>query len=97
MRLNIFQASPWTVMLSGLRRHSLQSNIFAVKRSDNYSHGRPTLILSVLKTLRLSNPLGSNLSFLTVFGPQLLALDEQGEHMLIWTTEGGKHVFFSQL
>ena len=43
--------------------------------------------------LRLSNPLGTNLSFITIFGPQLLALNEQGDKMLIWNTSNGGNCF----
>lgn len=33
---------------------------------------------------RLTNPLGTKLSFILVFGEQLLALTENGSRMLIW-------------
>ncbi|KAF8912114.1 Utp21-domain-containing protein [Gymnopilus junonius] len=35
---------------------------------------------------RLTNPLEKNLSFITIFGSQLLALTENGDRMLIWNT-----------
>ncbi|KAH9484417.1 U3 small nucleolar RNA-associated protein 21-like protein [Psilocybe cubensis] len=35
---------------------------------------------------RVTNPLGTHLSFITVFGSQLLALTENGDRMLIWST-----------
>ncbi|KAJ3552995.1 hypothetical protein NM688_g3858 [Phlebia brevispora] len=38
---------------------------------------------------RLSNPLGSKLAFMLVFGNQLLALTEDGGHMLVWETAEG--------
>ncbi|KAL6305314.1 Utp21-domain-containing protein [Sparassis latifolia] len=36
---------------------------------------------------RVVNPLGTNISFITIFGHQLLALTEDGEKMLVWDTE----------
>ena len=47
------------------------------------------------QVLRLSNPLGTNLSFVTIFGPQLLALNEQGDKMLMWNTSDGGNYFSS--
>ena len=47
------------------------------------------------QVLRLSNPLGTNLSFVTIFGPQLLALNEQGDKMLVWNTSDGGNYFLS--
>lgn len=41
------------------------------------------------QVLRISNPLGTNLSFVTIFGPQLLALNEQGDKMFIWNISDG--------
>jgi hypothetical protein len=38
---------------------------------------------------RVSNPFGSTLTSIIVFGSQLLALTEDGERMLIWDTAGG--------
>ncbi|KAF9557999.1 Utp21-domain-containing protein [Agrocybe pediades] len=35
---------------------------------------------------RLTNPLSTNLSFITIFGSQLLALNENGDRMFIWNT-----------
>jgi hypothetical protein len=41
---------------------------------------------------RVSNPFGSTLASVIVFGTQLLGLTENGERMLIWdTAETGKH------
>jgi U3 small nucleolar RNA-associated protein 21 len=37
---------------------------------------------------RLSNPLGSTLSFFLIFGTQLLALTEDGRRMLVWDIAG---------
>lgn len=43
------------------------------------------------EVMRVSNPLGSNLAFVLVFGNQILALTEDGGRMLVWeTTEGSK-------
>lgn len=43
------------------------------------------------ETARLSNPFGSTLSSILVFGTQLLALTEDGKRMIVWdTTKGGK-------
>ncbi|PPQ86912.1 hypothetical protein CVT25_009798 [Psilocybe cyanescens] len=39
---------------------------------------------------RVTNPLGTHLSFITVFGSQLLALTEKGDRMLIWSTTDGE-------
>ncbi|KDR73654.1 hypothetical protein GALMADRAFT_100477 [Galerina marginata CBS 339.88] len=39
---------------------------------------------------RLTNPLETNLSFITIFGSQLLALTENGDRMLIWNTSDGE-------
>ncbi|KAF8643908.1 hypothetical protein AX16_008924 [Volvariella volvacea WC 439] len=41
------------------------------------------------EVLRVSNPLESNLSFITIFGSQILALTEDGGRMLIWDTKTG--------
>lgn len=38
---------------------------------------------------RVSNPLGTVLSSIIVFGSQLLALTEDGGRLLIWDTAGG--------
>lgn len=35
------------------------------------------------------NPLGTALSFITIFGSQLLALTEDGGRMLLWDTDEG--------
>jgi U3 small nucleolar RNA-associated protein 21 len=73
------------------------SSLFAIKYLRGKEVSRLTstgvIVLSVIQVLRVSNPLGSNLAYLTVFGSQLLALDERGEHMLIWTSEGGEPSF----
>ncbi|KAG6885879.1 hypothetical protein C0993_008398 [Termitomyces sp. T159_Od127] len=43
---------------------------------------------------RVMNPLGTALSFITIFGSQLLALTEDGSRMLLWNTkEGGEYIF----
>jgi U3 small nucleolar RNA-associated protein 21 len=39
--------------------------------------------------LRIVNPLDTNLSFITIFGTQLLALNENGDHMFLWNTADG--------
>lgn len=49
--------------------------------------------LNLFQVLRLSNPLATNLSFVTIFGPQLLALNEQGDKMFIWNTSDGGNYF----
>ncbi|GJJ12631.1 hypothetical protein Clacol_006874 [Clathrus columnatus] len=36
---------------------------------------------------KVSNPLGTRLSNLTIFGSQLLSLTEDGRHLLMWSTE----------
>lgn len=36
---------------------------------------------------RLTNPLGSHLSFILIFGSQLLALSEDGTRMYVWDTK----------
>ncbi|KAL4246072.1 Utp21-domain-containing protein [Abortiporus biennis] len=41
------------------------------------------------ETRRLTNPMGTSLAFILIFGSQLLALTEDGNRMLVWeTTEG---------
>ncbi|RDB22141.1 U3 small nucleolar RNA-associated protein 21 [Hypsizygus marmoreus] len=40
--------------------------------------------------LRVTNPLGTTLSFITIFGSQLLALTEDGSRMLLWDTTDGE-------
>ncbi|KAF8236226.1 Utp21-domain-containing protein [Tricholoma matsutake] len=42
------------------------------------------------EVLRVTNPLGTALSFITIFGSQLLALTENGGRMLFWDTSGGE-------
>ncbi|KAF8969650.1 Utp21-domain-containing protein [Flammula alnicola] len=56
----------------------VSSGIYAVK----YIRGK--------EVLRVSNPLGTNLSFITIFGSQLLALNENGDRMLLWNTSDGE-------
>ncbi|KAG5730582.1 hypothetical protein E4T56_gene21024, partial [Termitomyces sp. T112] len=41
------------------------------------------------EVLRVTNPLGTALSFITIFGSQLLALTEDGSRMILWDTEDG--------
>lgn len=52
--------------------------------------------IDFLQVLRVSNPLETNLSFITIFGSQLLALNEQGDKMLIWNTSDGGNYFSFQ-
>ncbi|KAJ6630596.1 Utp21-domain-containing protein [Mycena sp. CBHHK59/15] len=42
------------------------------------------------EVLRGTNPLGTTLSFITIFGSQLLALTENGRRMLLWETSTGE-------
>ncbi|KJA14833.1 hypothetical protein HYPSUDRAFT_208393 [Hypholoma sublateritium FD-334 SS-4] len=42
------------------------------------------------EVLRLSNPLETNLAFITIFGSQLLALNENGDYMFIWNMADGE-------
>ncbi|KAG6897135.1 hypothetical protein C0992_003915 [Termitomyces sp. T32_za158] len=42
------------------------------------------------EVLRVTNPLGTALSFITIFGSQLLALTEDGSRMLLWNTKEGE-------
>lgn len=47
------------------------------------------------EVMRISNPLGSNVSFILVFGNQLLALTEDGGRMFVWdTTDGGETYYW---
>ncbi|TFK30167.1 Utp21-domain-containing protein [Coprinopsis marcescibilis] len=39
--------------------------------------------------LRIENPLGSNLAYITIFGAQILALTEDGTRMFAWDTSSG--------
>ncbi|KAG6865407.1 hypothetical protein C0991_002901 [Blastosporella zonata] len=41
------------------------------------------------EVLRVENPLGTALSFTTIFGSQLLALTEDGSRLLLWDTKEG--------
>ncbi|KAG5635440.1 hypothetical protein H0H81_011247 [Sphagnurus paluster] len=41
------------------------------------------------EVLRATNPLGTTLSFITIFGSQLLALTEDGSRMLLWNNKEG--------
>ncbi|KAJ6502384.1 Utp21 specific WD40 associated putative domain-containing protein [Mycena sanguinolenta] len=41
------------------------------------------------EVLRATNPLGTTISFITIFGTQLLALTEDGHRMLLWDTSSG--------
>ncbi|KAJ7709752.1 Utp21 specific WD40 associated putative domain-containing protein [Mycena rosella] len=42
------------------------------------------------EVLRGTNPLGTTLSFITIFGTQLIALTEDGRRMLLWETSTGE-------
>ncbi|KAJ6525623.1 Utp21 specific WD40 associated putative domain-containing protein [Mycena capillaripes] len=42
------------------------------------------------EVLRATNPLGSTLSFIVIFGTQILALTEDGRRMLLWDTPSGE-------
>ena len=44
------------------------------------------------EVMRLSNPLGSSIAFILVFGSQLLALAEDGGRMFIWDTSEGSEL-----
>ncbi|KAJ7271954.1 Utp21 specific WD40 associated putative domain-containing protein [Mycena haematopus] len=41
------------------------------------------------EVLRATNPLGTTISFISVFGTQILALTEDGRRMLLWDTSSG--------
>ncbi|KAG7447991.1 Utp21-domain-containing protein [Guyanagaster necrorhizus] len=41
------------------------------------------------EVFRISSPLGSSLSYITIFGTLILALDERGERMFVWDTSDG--------
>jgi len=69
------------------------SGIFVIK----YIRGKEVMSLDILDLIfsynlqvsRLTNPLDTNLSFITIFGLQLLALNENGDRMFIWNTSNG--------
>ncbi|KAJ7046979.1 Utp21 specific WD40 associated putative domain-containing protein [Mycena alexandri] len=42
------------------------------------------------EVLRGTNPLGTTLSFITIFGTQILSLTEDGRRMLLWETSTGE-------
>ncbi|KAJ7273299.1 Utp21 specific WD40 associated putative domain-containing protein [Mycena rebaudengoi] len=42
------------------------------------------------EVLRATNPLGTTLSFITIFGAQILALTEDGRRMFLWETTTGE-------
>ena len=53
--------------------------------ADWYQSSKP------VQVLRATNPLGTALSFISIFGSQLLALTENGGRMLLWnTSEAGE-------
>lgn len=48
----------------------------------------------VQQTQRITNPLGTSLSFITVFGDKIIALVSDGSRMLVWdTTDSGEYLF----
>ena len=76
-------------MQCGLHRDFMPSDIYAEKKSAfSFSLFKSGFVKS-FQVLRLTNPLGTNLSFVTIFGPQLLALNEQGDKMFIWNISDG--------
>ena len=80
-------------MQCGLHREFMPSDIYAEKKSVfSFTLFKSGSVKSS-QVLRLSNPLETNLSFITIFGPQLLALNEQGDKMLIWNTSNGGNYF----
>ena len=46
-------------------------------------------VLTIWKVDRFVNPLETSLTHILVFGPQILALTEDGSRMLVWDTETG--------
>ena len=80
-------------MQCGLHQESMPSDIYGEKRSAFSFTSFMTCSVKPIQVLRLSNPLETNLSFVTIFGPQLLALNEQGDKMLIWNTSDGGNYF----
>lgn len=70
-------------------------DIYAEKKSTFSFTSLKSSSVKSFQVLRLSNPLGTNLSFLIIFGPQLLALNEQGDKMFIWNTSVGGNCFYS--
>jgi hypothetical protein len=80
-------------MPCGLHRESMPSDIYAEKKSAFFFTLFKSNSVKSFQVLRLSNPLGTNLSFVTIFGPQLLALNDQGDKMLIWNTSDGGNCF----
>ena len=71
--------------------------IFTRKRSQHLLYSFKSGSVKSFQVLRLSNPLETKLSFVTIFGPQLLALNEQGDKMLIWNTSDGGNYFFTHM
>ena len=80
-------------MQFGLHQEFMPSDIYAEKKSAFSVTLLKSGSVKSFQVLRLSNPLGTNLSFITIFGPQLLALNEQGDKMLIWNTSDGGNYF----
>jgi hypothetical protein len=80
----------------GLHQEFMPFDIYAEKKSAFTFTLLKSGSVQSFQVLRLSNPLGTNLSFIAIFGPQLLALNEQGDKMFIWnTSDGGKYLSFS--
>ena len=92
-RPHIYLVWPWMGMPCGLHRESMPSDIYAEKKSTFSFTLLKSGSVKSFQVLRLSNPLGTNLSFITIFGPQLLALNEQGDKMFIWNTSDGGNCF----
>lgn len=88
MRLTIYPVWLWTETRYGPHLEFMLSSIFVVKRLvKNY---RRSEFFSIFpQVLRVLNPLGTSLSFIMIFGSQLLALEERGEHLHIWNASNG--------
>jgi hypothetical protein len=80
-------------MQCGLHQGFMPSDIYEEKKSAFSFTLLKSGFVKIFQVLRLSNPLETNLSFITIFGPQLLALSEQGDKMLIWNTSDGGNYF----
>ncbi len=54
-------------------------------------------LINIPKILRITSPFDTFLSFITIFGPQLLALDEDGGRLFAWDTDTGGIQFTTRM
>src|ERR1700689_4210711 len=85
-----YQVWQWKGMLFGPLQVQILLNTFEGKRCVILCCTASYHSISFCRQVgRVSNPFESTLASIIIFGSQLLALTEGGEHMLIWDTSGG--------